>query len=307
MSTLIWFVVLLVGIVAVRMWWQSAKQKADVRAAGGAPQQVRAASRPAAPVVAPSGRFELWGQTGAYGVDVVGESFYADHLRRLVAGQQSPYFVPAMLVRQPANPHDANAVAVVAGGAQVGHLSRQDAAAYAPVLDALAARGVAGTVDALISWWDDDEDISPGVRLDLAAPGSLVPLNAPPAQPYAILPPGRAINVARLEAGALAPMMASVGISAGACPLYGVLTPVESPGGKMAVAVSVDGVRVGTMTPASSAHVIPQVTHIGVGGLVPVAHLDAAVLPGQESLKVCAERASDLPVEWFQAPAPRAG
>lgn len=78
-----------------------------------------------------------------FAVKVVGLSFvpgypgnvyqlrlWVDHAR------QTGQVVPVELVRNPANPHDANAVEVRVSGVPVGHLPRTLAAELAPLLDA---------------------------------------------------------------------------------------------------------------------------------------------------------------------------
>ncbi len=74
-------------------------------------------------------------------LEVVGESFYADHLEGLaeagLAGA-GPTLV-AWLSPEPDNPHDSNAVAVKINGGQVGHLSRDNAKKWQPALIALMA------------------------------------------------------------------------------------------------------------------------------------------------------------------------
>ena len=75
-------------------------------------------------------------------LEVVGESRYQDNLWRLVDGQTDPaervrVEIIAVLVTEPDNPYDANAVGVWIDGLKVGHLSRNDARLYQPGLLAL--------------------------------------------------------------------------------------------------------------------------------------------------------------------------
>ena len=75
-------------------------------------------------------------------LEVVGESQYQDNLWRLVGGRADPteYVraeITALLVAEPDNPYDANAVGVWIDGLKVGHLSRRDAQLYQPGLLAL--------------------------------------------------------------------------------------------------------------------------------------------------------------------------
>lgn len=77
---------------------------------------------------------------------VVGESFHADNLRTLVNAMAEPAHyqgdrvrVPcqAIMVAEMDNPYDDNAISLWVSGHKVGHLSREDAAAYRPGLLAL--------------------------------------------------------------------------------------------------------------------------------------------------------------------------
>jgi hypothetical protein len=79
---------------------------------------------------------------GYENLDVVGESHYQDNLWRL-AGSQVDHSAPvrievtALLVAEPNNPYDVNAVAVWINGLKVGHLPRDHAQLYKPGLLAL--------------------------------------------------------------------------------------------------------------------------------------------------------------------------
>jgi hypothetical protein len=69
---------------------------------------------------------------------VRGESNYQDALKYLRRYADSDGRLPALLVREPDNRYDTNAVAVMAYGRTVGYLSRNDAANLADHLDELA-------------------------------------------------------------------------------------------------------------------------------------------------------------------------
>ncbi len=78
--------------------------------------------------------------------------------------------VTAQLVREPANPFDANAVRVDIDGRPCGHLARQEASDYHATLDALAAIGRPATCRAwLTGGWQRGvlDKGSFGVRLDV--------------------------------------------------------------------------------------------------------------------------------------------
>jgi hypothetical protein len=77
-------------------------------------------------------------------LEVVGESFHQDVLWNLVGGRTAEHVrcrIRAELRPEPDNPVDSNAVMVIIDGEQVGHLSRDDAAAYLPGLRQLLAGG----------------------------------------------------------------------------------------------------------------------------------------------------------------------
>jgi rubrerythrin len=80
-------------------------------------------------------------------LEVVGESFHQETLWALAGGRSGDRVdcpIRAVLVPEPDNPVDPNAVMVLIEGNCVGHLSRDDAAAYLPGLQSLMAKGPVG-------------------------------------------------------------------------------------------------------------------------------------------------------------------
>lgn len=89
-------------------------------------------------------RVQLYG--GSHTLEVVGESYYSDNLMQLVDTLTEPAHIRdgrvrlpcnAIMVAETDNPYDANAISLWVSGYKVGHLSREDAAAYRPGLHAL--------------------------------------------------------------------------------------------------------------------------------------------------------------------------
>jgi hypothetical protein len=85
--------------------------------------------------------------SGRWNVPVAGESYYQDAILAGIASAEDvelrddrtdrdKFFVYAMLVRDPGNAYDQNAIAVFIDGSQVGHVAREEARTYAPLLDA---------------------------------------------------------------------------------------------------------------------------------------------------------------------------
>jgi hypothetical protein len=109
---------------------------------------------------------------------VVGESFHQDALSATVPltapGEEGRPMFLALLVAEPENPYDANAIAIHSAAGKVGHLSRAEAIDYGPVMAALAERGYAGgSCEAFLNGGPADGK-SFGVVLRLSPPGDCV-------------------------------------------------------------------------------------------------------------------------------------
>lgn len=92
-------------------------------------------------------------------VDVVGEQHHQDALETLAAGRNAfgtrRRLLTAVLVREPDNEYDPNAVRVEAAGATLGHLSRDDAPRFHAIIDRLARAGMPATCRAMLTGgWD---------------------------------------------------------------------------------------------------------------------------------------------------------
>jgi hypothetical protein len=119
-------------------------------------------------------------------VEVVGEGSYQGTLEQLAEGRtidgaRSQDHI-ALLIPEPTNPYDANAVRVVVATAKgdaatIGSLSRKDAIAFRRVIDRLAAEGRLLACRARITGgWDrgTGDRGNFGVRLTLRAPAALM-------------------------------------------------------------------------------------------------------------------------------------
>lgn len=110
-------------------------------------------------------------------VQVVGESQFQGNLSAICGGkthQGHSLATIAVLVMEPDNPYDSNAIAVLAEGQRMGYLSRDDAIAYHSVMELLERRDQVGACEAEIrGGWDrgggDAGDF--GISLNLAQPG----------------------------------------------------------------------------------------------------------------------------------------
>lgn len=115
---------------------------------------------------------------GRHTVDVVGEGSHQGTLERVSGGRTENGALNrdhiALLLPEPSNPYDPNAVRVlIPTGGTVGYLSREDAVAYRPAIDRLAAVGkLLGCRASLSGGWDrgPGDRGSFGVRLFLDTP-----------------------------------------------------------------------------------------------------------------------------------------
>jgi hypothetical protein len=98
-------------------------------------------SVPALVVPPPAPNVVLLG--GRHDLEVVGGSQYQETLWRVVGGRTNERVrveVQAVLLAEPDNPYDPNAITVLSDGVKVGYVGRDDAQAYRPGLLALGAR-----------------------------------------------------------------------------------------------------------------------------------------------------------------------
>jgi hypothetical protein len=107
---------------------------------------------------------------------VVGESHYQEALRATSRscsiGRDSRPTFTAVLVPEPDNPYDSNAVAVHSSVGKLGHLSRESAAEYREVFDEVIQLGYdGGACDAYLTGGEPDKP-SFGVVLQLADPST---------------------------------------------------------------------------------------------------------------------------------------
>jgi collagen type III alpha len=214
---------------------------------------------------------DVWG-TGYCGQQVVGESRYFDALRSAVATRDrratGELMVQAVLIPEPENRHDRNAVAVTIDGRLIGYLPREDAPAYAAVLGPLAGRGLFARVAARL-WWDGvrDGDWIASVSLDLAAADVLLPVNAIPRGGVEI-PQGGAMQVTGEDAhlDVLTPLLGNGQKVAVYASLHEI-TERRPRSERQVLEVRIEGRRVGQLTPTMSEHLLALVRHADGLGL----------------------------------------
>ena len=228
--------------------------------------------------------FPLWNKGNWPQVEVAGESYRIDEIRPLFSrtiehGQD--YTGTALLVPEPRNKHDANAVAVYVEGRHVGYLPREEAARYSPLVRRLQAQGWQPTCPVSI-WgyeyedWDTDrrgrlvskKTFQAQARLVLDDPHMCVPLNLPPSGPYALLPHGSSLQVQGEEnyLDNLRPFVNDQGQGW----VYATLHQVEQQlktTTRTVVELRVDGQPIGNLTPAMSKNYLPVIQALAATGV----------------------------------------
>jgi len=251
----------------------------------------------------------IWG-AGWQNAEVAGESNYGKEIQGLLPrgfdenGQE--VIVDVRLSREPNNRFDRNAVAIRATTGTVGYLPKEEAARYAPVLDALAANGRVAETTARI-WgcmreeWDSNRKSFMGsVRIALPEPHMLFPANLPPTTPHVLLPFGSAIQVTGEEnyRANLSPWLNAYGEAW----VHATLQPVvESTArtSKTLAEVYIEGRPVGRLTPKMSQDMLPAVEYLAERGQATCVRAIVKGNPLKSDVVLHTARAGELGADWF--------
>lgn len=239
-------------------------------------------------------------------LEVAGESQYEAPIRallgRLAKDQDKELQTEALLVPEPDNPYDPNAISVRIKGSVVGYLTREDARAFAPVLHRLAASGVTAVVPARVwgvlrdNWEGTGTRFHSNVRVALPEPHLIVPLNDGPPEPYSILPWGSGLQVTGEEKhfDVLAPFAGRADRSLLLVTLHRGSEEKARGGQREFIEVRVNGQRIGEMSTQSSRHYFALVDHHAAKGLAVAAwaHLKGSALAAEVVLQ--ASKASEV-------------
>lgn len=252
--------------------------------------------------------------TGWAGVEVVGESFRESEIRAVIGrpialNEEVEINVDAQLVPEPDNPHDPSAISVRMRGQSVGYLERDVAKSYKPFIDRIVASGHLPTTSARLwavtreDWETGRPKLNSSIRLALAEPQVLIPLNDPPSAPYSVVPWGSGLQVTGEEKHF--EVLSKYVTQAGRGLLLVTMHRESEIKGKTVanfVEIRVDGGRVGQMTAASSAHFFPAIDHLEKKGLTAAAwaHIKGSGLAAEVVLQ--AAKASELDQVWLSGP-----
>jgi hypothetical protein len=257
----------------------------------------------------PSGRaVEPWARATVW-QNVVGESHYDSAFRALLKQSRLPRGeygteltgLPAAVVADPGNPHDANAVAVWVQGELVGFLPRDIAASYHPALADLAERGEYLGVEARVWVSTDGGEVRGSATLVLPPPEGVQSFNEPPEEPHQVLPLGGAIQVTGEDQhmDVLGQYVADRDRYV-AVTLHGLdvqKTPRSSP--YRCVEVRLDGKRVGELTKAMSEKIIDVVDHVEQKGRLPLCRAVLRGSPLRAELTLQVAKAHEVTRRWL--------
>lgn len=251
----------------------------------------------------------VWGPSWP-NAGVVGESNYSREIYGLMPSEFDPdgdeVNVNVVLSREPNNKYDRNAVAIRAATGTIGYLPREDAARYAPALDALTANSrIAQTIALVWGCMREDYDSKRktfvgSVRVSLPEPHMLFPANLPPVASHALLPVGSAIQVTGEEGHRenLAPWLNAHGETWVYATLHAVVEATAR-SSKTLAEVRIDGRPVGRLTPKMSQDMLPAVEHLAAHGLETCARAMVKGNALKADVVLYAVRAGALPVEWL--------
>lgn len=205
-------------------------------------------------------------------LEVAGEWYRAKNLRTLftrhakVSENGTEIRLPAVLVPDPNNPHDKNAVAVFVDGLHVGYMERADASTH----HAAIAKLPDGELVVPSRQWlrGTSNDTWARVTLSLPKPEHLVCPN-PTEDKSVTLPPGSTVQVTKEEAHMehLAPLLARYGSDTVVAASLRSVTEQRPRSTVDVVAVDIDGQQVGVLSPTQTANFLPLVRRAESDGL----------------------------------------
>lgn len=262
--------------------------------------------------------FELWRRGDWIRRPVAGESFHEKEIRALLPRTMGTESVEiqeqALLVPEPTNRHDRNAVKVMIRGQHVGYLPKEDAPLYQPLLLKLASQGLQPVVSARIwanqynEWKGTDRRgrdvfeprLNVDITLGLDEPHMCVPSNLPPAAAHALLPYGNALQVKGEEQ--FQDVLARYLHPEGEQWAYATLAVVDRQSArtsKQVVEVVLDGSVVGELTPAMSAEFSPIIQRLEAAGKACAAQVIVKGNALKADVVLHAAKASALESDWL--------
>lgn len=240
---------------------------------------------------------DLWSTAAKPTGEVVGESAHVDAITRIVTTRSGRTDLPpegleveaaAVLLPQP------DGVFVIVDGEPVGVLVDYLRDSSRRVLTQLSGQGRVARVRARV-WCRGGVG---SVQVDVPMDGLALPANDPPAGLYAVLPPGRIIQVTGEEAH-LDVLVKVLGDTPDR-PVWVVVVEGEGKAGKPVAEVQIDGQVVGVLSTAVGNEILPLVRHLAAAGKAAVAcgWVKGNALKADVTLR--AAKASDVGAAWIK-------
>lgn len=215
--------------------------------------------------------------------------------------------VPAVLVPEPDNPHDQNAISVRVNGHVVGYVERADTKKYLKDVQRVTASGHTPATSARV-WMvrrehrDDGTRFYSRISISLPWEGGLnLPRNNPPTTPYTLLPWGSGLQVTGEEVhfDRIKPYVTGADVDLVLVTLHRAQKLLKSGEAREIVEVQLDGLRIGELTPTTSRHFLATIDHTNSRGADVAAY--ARIKGSQLSAEVTIQGAkvTDLPDEWL--------
>ena len=257
-------------------------------------------------------KYYLPGKDNWHNFDVVGEAYREAQVtaaqRRPRLDEEIEEVFEALLVPEPDNPHDANAVSVRVNGHVIGYLDRSAAQVYRQIFHRIAASGMVATTAARIwavvreSWEDDGRArFFSNVRIYLPEPHQILPLNNHNQANVAVLPWGGALQVTGEDShfSHLFNYLPENGEGLVILTMHRLVQTLKNGTEKHLVEVRLDGERVGQLTSATSNHYLPTIAHAAdIGKELGIwAKIKGSGLAAE--LVIQGARATELSDEWL--------
>lgn len=245
-------------------------------------------------------------------VEVAGEAWREREITTAVGqnprlDEEIEVSLPAVLVPEPDNPHDQNAISVRVRGQVVGYIERADTKKYLKDVQRVTASGHAPVVTARI-WMVRRDHREDGTRfysrISLTLPwegGLNLPRNSPPAASYTLLPWGSGLQVTGEEAhfDRIKPYVTGADVDLVLVTLHRAQKLLKRGEARDIVEVRLDGERIGELTPTTSRHFLATIDHANSRGVdvAAYAHIKGSQLSAEVSIQ--GAKVTEIPDEWL--------
>lgn len=255
--------------------------------------------------------YRLPGPAGYPSAEVAGENSRTSEIIAAIGGkpklnQEVEVELDAVLIPEPDNPFDRNAISVRIKGHSVGYIPKEDTGKYRDAINRIAASGHVATTKARV-WavtredYDGKKKFYSRVSLVLPWDGLKLPINNPPASPHVVLPWGGALQVTGEDQhfDVLRNFLTPDGDGLAFVTLHKIENTLKNGTVRELVEVRIDGQRIGEMTTTTSKHFLPVIAHVDQSGQQLAAWAKVKGSPVSVEVALQGARANEVPAAWF--------